>query len=87
MPDPYWLACLNQSGLKEKDIADEIYAYQYKGQTVFLVKMCTGCSDSMTQVYACGGQVICAFGGIAGFNTCPDFANLATQQVLVFKRN
>ncbi len=63
----------------------EIYAYQYKGQTVFMVNSCTNCSDSMAQVYTCGGQVICTFGGIAGLITCPDFDDVAVNRVLVWK--
>ena len=88
--DPYWRACFDRSGLKElgdKLPGNEIYAFKYKGQVVFLVGGCDNCSDSMGQLYTCDGQVICLFGGIAGLNTCPDFNDTATDQVLIWKRN
>ena len=89
--DPYWLACFKQSGLQkivdEKRYA-EIFAYQYKGQIVFMVgDNCTQCSDRMGKLYSCDGQVICLFGGIGGLNACPDFADVATDRVLVWKWN
>ena len=88
-PDPYWLDCFNQSGLKEKYATAalfEIHAYRYKGAIVFgYSSTCTACADMMGYVYSCKGDKICEFGGIAGLNTCPDFEDLATDKELVWK--
>lgn len=66
----------------------EIYAYKYKGDTVFLVSStCEQCADMMAHVYSCKGKTICQFGGIAGLNTCPDFSDLATNRELVWKND
>lgn len=63
----------------------EVTRYQYKGETVYYIDTCKGCADSMGQVYNCSGEVICQFGGIAGFNTCPDFYDVATHKKVIWK--
>lgn len=52
--------------------------YQYNNQNVFLIDNCLGCADAMQELYDCAGNSLCLFGGIAGFNTCPDFYDKAT---------
>ena len=63
----------------------EVIRYLYKGETVYYIDTCVGCADSMGQVYNCAGEVICKFGGIAGFNTCPDFNDTATNKKVIWK--
>ena len=64
----------------------EIYSYTYNSQMVISVQTVEPtCCDFMDVVYDCAGNVICQFGGFAGLNTCPDFADSATDKKLIFK--
>jgi hypothetical protein len=63
----------------------EVIRYKYNGQTVYNINTCLDCADSMAQVYNCSGDVICQFGGIAGFNTCPDFEEKATNKKVIWR--
>ena len=64
----------------------KIYSYTYNGQKVIAVNIIEPtCCDMMDVVYDCSGNVICQFGGIAGLNTCPDFADTAIDKKLIFK--
>lgn len=91
--DPYWTSCENLAWLtkREQQMArsstkGEILAYKYKGQVVFFVDDCLSqCNDGMAIVYDCSGKPICYFGGIAGVNTCPDFAETATEMAIVLR--
>lgn len=58
--------------------------YTYRGQTFFEVRTCLECADTMTVVYNCEGKDICTFGGIAGFNTCPDFYETAIDKKVIW---
>lgn len=62
----------------------KVYSYSYNGNQVFLVNPCVNCADGLTYVYDCLGEKICEFGGIDGRNTCPDFQDSATDEVLLF---
>ncbi len=62
----------------------DIYQYTYNNNTVFLVNDCNNCSDKLSVVYNCSGDVICEFGGFAGANTCPDFEQTATNKTLLW---
>jgi hypothetical protein len=62
-----------------------IELYEYEGNYVYSVNTCVDCADSMTEIYECDGEVICRFGGIAGFNTCPDFCQVARLIRIVFR--
>ena len=62
----------------------QIIAYKYEGEDVFWVDDCYSCDDKVVVVYNCEGEVICEFGGISGQNTCPDFAEKATDSVMLF---
>ena len=81
--NPEWLTkiinSIEQNGMKGK-----VVQYQYDSETVFLVNICNGCADNMTVVYNCAGDVRCEFGGIAGFNTCPDFTDIATDEKTIW---
>jgi len=72
--------------LEKSDYGSELYYYQYKGESVFLLNSCTNCSDWISVVYNCQGAVICEFGGIAGLNTCPDFGTEAKEEKLLFSK-
>ncbi len=82
--DLAWLEALqgsiNQSGHKA-----EIYLAHYLGQRVFEVNPCLDCAEMITTVYDCQGQVICAFGGLVGLNTCPDYAPDPETKLLYWK--
>jgi hypothetical protein len=62
-----------------------IEQYEYEGQVVISINNCVNCSDAMTVVYDCSGNELCKFGGIAGYNTCPDFATEAKFIKVIFK--
>lgn len=62
-----------------------IEQYEYEGQVVISINNCVGCADAMTVVYDCSGNELCKFGGIAGYNTCPDFAAEAKFVKVIFK--
>jgi hypothetical protein len=62
-----------------------IELYENEGSYVYAVNTCVDCADTMTDVYNCDGVVICRFGGIAGFNTCPDFYQTAKLIRIVWK--
>lgn len=79
-----WLRAIIESA-EQSSTKAEVIRYQYKGETVYLIDTCKGCADSMAQVYNCSGEVICQFGGIAGFNTCPDFEGTATNKKVIWK--
>lgn len=63
----------------------EVIRYQYNGQRVYYINTCIDCADSMAQVYSCSGNVICQFGGIAGFNTRPDFEDTTTHKKVLWR--
>ena len=69
---------------KQNGNKGEIIRYQYNGETVYLVDLCIGCADDMAVVYSCNGETRCQFGGIAGLNTCPDFADKATDKKIIW---
>ena len=72
-------------GLKNNtDVKSEVIRYKYKGQIVYYIDSCKGCADSMAVVYNCTGEVVCQFGGIAGFNTCPDFKSASIAKKVIF---
>lgn len=81
--DTAWLQTIIESAQQNTSKA-EVIRYRYNGQTVYYINTCIDCADSMGQVYTCSGEVICQFGGIAGFNTCPDFDDTATQKKLIW---
>jgi hypothetical protein len=60
----------------------KIVGYTYRGESVFLVNLCEGCPDALTNVYNCKGEVICEFGGIDGRITCPDFSQAEEGDVI-----
>jgi hypothetical protein len=81
-----WLRSIIENA-QQSNSKTEVIRYQYKGETVYYIDTCLGCADSMRQVYNCPGEVICQFGGIAGFNTCPDFESTATNKKVIWKNS
>ena len=71
--------------VKNNNLKGEVNSYVYNGSFVIEVTPCVNCADGMTSVYNCSGTEICRFGGIAGFNTCPDFYQKATDKKLLWK--
>lgn len=59
-----------------EDCISTVEAVSYQGDTyvVFWAED-PACSDGLTVVYDCSGNIICTNGGIAGVNECPDFFN------------
>ncbi len=82
--DILWLQPYIDGHKNNTAVKSEIIRYQYKGQIVYYIDSCKGCADSMAVVYSCTGEVVCQFGGIAGFNTCPDFESTATAKKVIF---
>jgi len=80
-----WLTSMINGMKHNPAIKSEVIRYKYNNQTVFYIDSCKGCADSMGVVYNCAGEVICQFGGIAGFNTCPDFFEKATSKKVLWK--
>jgi hypothetical protein len=83
--DPVWLKNVEAELKQNTNVKSEIIQYLYNGQTVYYVDSCIGCPDGLTLVYACSGDVICQFGGIAGLNTCLDFAERAIKKKVIWK--
>ena len=83
-PNIDWLLDIIENAQHSSSKA-EVIRYQYKGETVYYINTCIDCADSMAQVYTCSGDVICQFGGIAGFNTCPDFEDTATNKKVIWR--
>lgn len=81
---PTWVSDII-SDTKQNGSKGEVIQYRYKGKTVFLINTCGACDDSMTEVYDCQQNVICRFGGIAGFNTCPDFTERASNEKIIWR--
>ena len=82
-PDTAWLRTIIENAQQNTSKA-EVIRYRYKNQTVYYVNTCIDCADGMAVVYDCSGQEICKFGGIAGFNTCPDFNDTATNKKVIW---
>ena len=82
--NPSWIAGAID-GIKAQGYQGEIIRYRYKGEFVFYVNGCLQCSDFITFVYNCEGKELCKFGGFAGYNTCPDFTDEATDPVVIWK--
>ena len=87
--DPYcsdtaWLQTIIENA-KQNSSKAEVIRYRYNEQTVYYINTCIDCADGMAQVHTCSGEVICQFGGIAGFNTCPDFNDTATDKKVIWK--
>ena len=86
------LACDNSTWLENtlealENSADQkaaVIQYRYNNETVYWVDNCLGCADAMQVVYSCSGEERCTFGGIAGFNTCPDFFETATDKKVIW---
>lgn len=87
------LPCENNSWLEQriKELKKQSFSkvlveqYEYEGQIAISINSCVGCADAMTVVYDCSGNELCKFGGIAGFNTCPDFSTNAVFVGVIFK--
>ena len=81
---PSWIneiiANTEQSGSR-----GEIIRYKYEGQWVYFIDACVGCPDFISVVYDCQQNELCKFGGIAGFNTCPDFDQKARDKKVIWK--
>lgn len=71
----------------EQNQNTRIERYRYKERIVFKMDTCVGCADAMQVVYDCNGNTLCQFGGIAGFNTCPDFETEATLLDVIYPRD
>lgn len=72
--------------LKSSAESSSITQYLYNGSCVYLIAPCENCTDAMSTVYNASGEELCRFGGIAGFNTCPDFSEKATDEKVIFMK-
>jgi hypothetical protein len=81
---PGWVSEVT-TAIEEAGYQGEVIRYRYKRQFVYLVNGCTHCADYITFVYNCDKTELCKFGGFAGYNTCPDFYEQATDPVVIWK--
>lgn len=81
---PQWLNDI-VSDLQQNQSKSEVIQYVYNHKTVYLINTCLECSDSMAEVFDCQQNVVCRFGGIAGFNTCPDFNQKAKNEKVIWR--
>ena len=79
-PDNTWLKNMIDALAANTMQQAKITRYWYHNETVYLVDSCIGCADAMQILYSCSGEQRCTFGGIAGLDTCPDFAEQATRK-------
>lgn len=89
--DPFeidWLNNIRQVMINDTVVSDfgtpYIKMYTYKGNKVFEIYSCLGCSDQMTIILNCKNEEICTFGGIGGLNTCPDFYETYTDEEVIY---
>ena len=81
---PQWLNDIILD-LEQSPNKGEVIQYAYNRKTVYLINSCLDCADSMDEVFDCQHNVVCRFGGIAGFNTCPDFDQKAKNEKVIWR--
>lgn len=59
-----------------------VWQARYQGEEVFSVEETPAYPDQMSVWRNCEGETICQFGGFAGFNTCPDFYDVARPSII-----
>jgi hypothetical protein len=85
LEDLTWLKDIKRTfDLNQSPQREQIIQYRYHGDDVFLIDACFQCPDAITYVRDCEGEIICEFGGIAGMNTCPDFDQDATNEIILY---
>jgi hypothetical protein len=81
--DLEWLVTLIDN-FSNDDMDQRITLYEYNDADVYYIEDCLNCADALDVVKNCEGNNICAFGGIDGRNTCPDFSDSAKQKEIIF---
>ena len=64
--------------------ATKIVQYTYQGECAFLIDNCVSCPDGGQVVYNQLQEVLCEFGTIAGLNTCPNFFDEVSDEVILW---
>ena len=64
--------------------ATKIVQYTYQSKCVYLIDNCVNCEDGGQVVYDQFQEMICEFGTIAGLNTCPNFFNEVSDEVILW---
>lgn len=82
--DMIWMDSV-QGVIRQNGWSAEIFITHYKEERVFEVHPCLECADVPTTVHNCSGEVVCEFGGLAGVNTCPDYAPSSDKKLLYWK--
>jgi hypothetical protein len=85
LQDLPWLQKIIDEDRSSREKAEAV-RYTYRGETVILVDLCSGCPDGAVLVYNCRGEKICTFGTIAGLDTCPDFFSVAEREEVLWSR-
>ncbi|HCX22391.1 MAG: hypothetical protein CMB80_22390 [Flammeovirgaceae bacterium] len=79
-----WLSDI-RTNLDNSETVTSITQYVYNDNCVYEVNY-GAYVDALVIVYNEQGEEICKFGGIAGFNTCPDFDEKATNEKVIFQK-
>lgn len=69
----------NQSSM---DCGYQIIRYKYNGDYVYWIDDCVG-KDSIDIICNCTGDVVCEYDEVTGHNSCPDFAEGATDSTMI----
>ena len=86
LEDIDWLKDMHTTfQISQSPQATKIIQYNYNGECVFLIDSCVNCDDGSQEVYNEQQELICQFGTIAGLNTCPDFFDEATFEVILWE--
>lgn len=80
-----WLKEYRQNLELSEVPGNRIVQYVYNDECVFLIDACHHCPDAIIHVFDYDGNVVCAFGGIAGLDTCPDFYDAASDEKVLWE--
>lgn len=74
-----------RSDLQDSETSTSIAQYVYNNNCVYEVNY-GAYVDGEVLVYNEQGEEICKFGGLAGYNTCPDFYEKASDAKIIFEQ-
>jgi len=63
-----------------------ISKWTYNDVEYLAIDPCSGCPDSMLEIFDCEGNRFCTIGGITGRNTCPEDFLEKSEKILLIKK-